>query len=659
MLEQFRTFAQNRVVRWLFILFLVVPFGLFGIDAYINRVSAPDAMATVGRATISQTEFEQAMRRQADIYRQQFRGQFDASLMENPELKRAVLDQLVSEKLIAIGADRSGIRIPDKALAERIASQPFFQENGQFSKQRYEEIAKSQGLTPPGLDERLRQDFRTEQFRSSIADTTIVPTTTVDTFIKLTEQSREVSAVNFTPDAYLAQVKITPEQVQAFYDANKAQFTTPERARVEYVELSVDALAAKAQVPAEEVKRLYEDGMSRNQWGKSEERRASHILVAVPADAKDDAKAAAKAKAQAIADRVRKAPKTFAEVAKKESADPGSAAQGGDLGFFGRGSMVKPFEDATFAAKKGEIVGPVASDFGFHVIQVTDIKPAQVRSLAEATPEIEAGLKKQVAAREFAERAEAFSNMVYEQSSSLKPAADTFKLTVQQSPWLTKGQPMSPVPALNNAKLLAEIFSDDAIKSKRNTSAVETAPNTLVAARVIEHKTAELQPLEAVKAGIERRLQRDEATKLAKQAGAEKLKELQAGKDAGVKWPAPLAVNRQKPGGLFPQVLDRVFRADAKKLPQVIGVETPQGYSLVQVTKVIEVDKVDEARRLGLGNQLKSAMAMAELESTLGSLREQVGVSVRKGAFDVRENTDSPSGQAPQQQQQQRPRGKF
>ena len=650
MLEHFRNFAQNRIVRWLFILFLVVPFGLFGIDAYLNRTSAGEAFATVGPARISSYEYEQAVRKQADIYRQQFRGQFDSSIMENPEVKRAVLDQLVSEKLLAIGSEQAGIRIPDKALAERIAAEPFFQENGQFSRQRYEELAKSQGLTPPGLDERLRQDFRTEQFRASIADTAFVPRATLDSFIRLAEQTREVSVVNFAPDAYLAKVKVTPEQVKAYYDARAAEFTVPERVRVEYVELSVDAMAARAAVPAEEVKRVYEDGMARNQWGKPEERRASHVLITVAPDAKDAERNAAKERAQAIADRVRKAPKTFADVARKESQDPGSAPQGGDLGFFGRGSMVKAFEDAAFAAKKGEIVGPVASDFGFHVIQVNDIKAAQVKSLAEATPEIEAGLKKSVAARQFAESAESFSNMVYEQSSSLQPAADSLKVPVQQSPWLTKGQAGSPVPALNNPKLLGEIFSNDAIKGKRNTSAVEVAPNTLVAARVIEHKPSEVRPFDTVKADIERRLARAEALNLAKAEGEAKLKELQAGKDAGVKWPAALAVNRRKTGGLFPPVLDRVFRADAKKLPAYLGVETPAGYSLVQVSKVIELDKIDEAQRTALGTQLRNAVAVQDLESTIGSLRERIGVTVRKGALDPKEtDTSSAPRQIPQQ----------
>ena len=636
MLEHFRQFAANRVIRWLFILFLVVPFGLFGIDAYINRVSSGEAFASVGSARITNQEFDQAIRRQADIYRQQFRGQFDQTLMDNPEVRRGVLDQLVGEKLVAIGADRAGLKIPDKALAERIGAEPFFQDNGKFSKERYAEIAKGQGLTPPGLDERMRQDYKVQQFRSSITDTAFVPKATLDGFIRMAQQQREVSVVSFAPDQYTAKVKITPDQVKAYYDKNRAEFTTPERARIEFVELSVDALAARAQVPAEEVKKVYEDGMARNQWGKSEERRASHILITVAPDAKDDVKAAAKAKAQAIAERVRRAPKTFAEVAKKESQDPGSAAQGGDLGFFPRGQMVKAFDEAAFSAKKGEIVGPVQSEFGWHVIQLTDIHPAQVKSLADATPEIEANLKKQMAQRQFAESAENFSNIVYEQSGSLKPAADAMKTVVTQGPWLTKGRP-APLPMLNNPKLLSEIFSDDSIKAKRNTTAVEVAPSVLVAAHVVESKPAELQPLDAVKADIEKKLVRQEAVRLAREEGEAKLKEIQAGKDAGVKWPAPLAVSRQKPGGLPPTVIDKAFRADPKKLPAVVGVDNgAMGYSLLQVSKVIEGDKVDDAQRNALGSQLRDAVAASDFESTLGSLRDRVGVTVRSGALDAK-----------------------
>ncbi|HEX4763548.1 MAG TPA: peptidylprolyl isomerase, partial [Usitatibacter sp.] len=195
----------------------------------------------------------------------------------------------------------------------------------------------------------------------------------------------------------------------------------------------------------------------------------------------------------------------------------------------------------------------------------------------------------------------------------------------------------APLPMLNNPKLLSEIFSDDSIKAKRNTTAVEVAPSVLVAAHVVESKPAELQPLDAVKADIEKKLVRQEAVRLAREEGEAKLKEIQAGKDAGVKWPAPLAVSRQKPGGLPPTVIDKAFRADPKKLPAVVGVDNgAMGYSLLQVSKVIEGDKVDDAQRNALGSQLRDAVAASDFESTLGSLRDRVGVTVRSGALDAK-----------------------
>jgi peptidyl-prolyl cis-trans isomerase D len=640
MLEQFRELANKRIVRFFFALFLIIPFGLFGIDFYFRSPVGGDTLASVGPYRIGQAEFDQALRNQAEIYRQQFRGQFDPSIMENREVRSAVLDRLVNEKLLLVGAQRAGIRLGDKQLADKIATEPFFQVDGRFNKDRYEQIARSQGLSIVGLDERLRQDFRNQQFRSAIADTAFVPRATLDSFIKLSGQSREVNQVNLIPDAYLAKVKVTPEQVKAFYDSHAADYTTPEQAKVEYVELSLDAAAARATAPPEDVKRVYEEEVKAGKHGAPEERKASHILISVPPNAKDAEKSAAEAKAKEIAGRVRKNPAIFADVAKKESQDPGSAVQGGDLGFFRRGLMVKPFEDAVFAAKKGDILGPVKSDFGYHVIRVTDIKPEKIRSLAEAAPEIEAGIKKANAQRNFNDSVEQFSNLVYEQSTSLKPTAEKLNLQVETSPWISKGA--APVPALMNPKLLAEIFSDSSIKAKRNTSAVEVAPNRFVAARVVEHKPAELRPLDGVKAEIERRLQREEAMKLARADGEAKLKELQAGKDAGLKWPVALAVNRQRPGGLFPTVLDKVFRVDAKKLPAYVGVDTPAGYALVQVSKVIEVDKVDDAQREALGGRLRQAVAEEELQSTLSSLRGRVGVTVKKGALDVsKDQTDT------------------
>ena len=633
MLEKFRELANKKIVKLLFALFLVIPFGLFGIDYYFRTPVGGDAIATVGRSRIGEVDFDQALRRQADLYRQQFRGNFDPSIMDNPEIRRAVLDRLINERVVAIGSERAGIRLSDRQLAERILSEPAFQVDGHFSRDRYDQIARSMNLTPAGLDERLRQDFREQQFRGSIVDTAFVPQATVESFIRLSEQTREVSLVNLAPDAYLAKVKVTPERVKAYYDAHAKEFTTPEEVKVDYVELSIDTLAAQATAAPDEVKRVYDEELKTGKWGQPEERRARHVLITVKPDAKDEEKKAALARAEEIAALLRKNPKSFPEVAKNDSQDPGSAVQGGDLGYFRRGAMVKPFEDAVFSAKKGEIVGPVKTDFGYHVIEVTDIKPAKVKSLAEATPEIEATIRKQAASRRMAESAEDFSNRVYEQPDSLQPAADAMKLPVQHSGWIQKGIPANP-PYLSNPKLEAEIFSDNSIKSKRNTSAVEVSPNVLVSAHVVDHKPAQLKPLETVKADIERSLQRDAALKLAAADGEAKLKALKAGQDAGLKWPEPLAVNRQKPGGLYPTVLEGAFRVDPRKLPAYLGVETPLGYSLVKVSKVSEPEKIDDAKRKALGDQLRQAIAAGELNAAIGSLRDRIGVRVARDAIE-------------------------
>jgi peptidyl-prolyl cis-trans isomerase D len=630
MLDKIRTFAHLKVVQFFLAVFLIIPFGLFGVDYYFKAPLGGDTVATVGKLRVSQGDFDQALRQQQEMLQAQFGRNFDASLMENPELRKSILDRVINERLVAVGAERSGVRIDDKQLAERIASEPAFQEDGKFSKQRYDAIARSQGFTAVGLDERLREDMRLARYRDAIVQSAIVPRSTLDGFIRLSEQSREVSVINVAPEAFLANVKPTEEQLKAAYSASAKDFAVPEQVRVEYVELSLDALAAQAPADPEEVKKFYESTKSR--FVQREERRASHILLTVKADAADAERKAVEAKAQALAAEVKKKPASFAEVAKKESQDPGSAIQGGDLGFFARGAMVKPFEDAAFGAKKDEIVGPVLSDFGYHIIRVTDVKPEKGKSLAEATPEIEAELKKGAAARRFVEAAEGLTNIVYEQSTSLKPAADQYKLAVKQSGWFSKvgGAP----PVLANPKLIAEIFSDNTIKAKRNTAAIEVAPSVLVSARLLEHKPAEQRPYETVRAVVEQRLKRDEAMKLAAADGEAKLKAASEGKEDGLKWPAPLAVSRQKPGGLPQPVLDKVFRADAKKVPVVLGVATPSGYALVKVSKVIDIEAIDEEKRKALAERLKQTVAMSELESTLASLRGRIGVEVRKDALD-------------------------
>ncbi len=604
---------------------LIIPFALFGVD-YYQRGASGDYVAMVGDYRITPQEFDQAMRERQDQLRQTFGRNFDPAVLDNPEVKKAILEDLINRyALVERGLD-ARLAVPDSQLASLIQQVEAFQKDGKFSRERYEAALRGQGMTPVVFEQRLRQQMVLQQVESALGSANFVPNASVDRMIAVGEQQREVDQAAFVPDQYLSQAKVDAAAVKAYYEANKAEFEVPEQVRLEYLVLSPDVLAREQQVAPEEVRRHYEEHAK--EFGQPEERRASHILITVPKGAPEAERKAAQARAEDLAKQARQAPAKFADLARQSSQDPGSAANGGDLGFFPRGAMVKGFEDAAFSMKQDEIRGPVESEFGFHIIRLTGIKPGRTVSLEEATPKIEQDLKKQKAGKKFAEVAETFSNLVFEQGDSLKPAADQFKLQPQQTQWIRRkgAEPAFPV----TDKMLAAVFSDEVLKNKRNTEAIEAAPNTLVSARVLEYKPAAMRSLEEAGAEIERKLQRRQAAELAVRAGKEALARLQQGENAGVTWNVPLLLSRQRPTGLADYAVQPVFRAPASKLPAYVGVENPRGgYLLVRINKVVEAAAPTDAQRRQYGEQLRQMLAQEQLAAYVASVREKEGVSLR------------------------------
>jgi peptidyl-prolyl cis-trans isomerase D len=352
----------------------------------------------------------------------------------------------------------------------------------------------------------------------------------------------------------------------------------------------------------------YEKNKAR--YGTEEQRRASHILITT--EGRD--KAAAKKEADALLVRVQANPKDFAKLAREYSKDPGSAAQGGDLGFFGKGMMTKPFEDAAGQLKPGETSGVIESDFGYHIIRLTEIKPAEVRSFDEVRPEIEKELKTQQAQKRFAEAAEQFTNLVYEQSDSLKPAADRLGLKPRSADRVTRsGLPAAPnQPQILNARVVEALFADDSIKGKRNTQAIEVAPNTLVAARVVEYRPAAVRPFDELKAAIRQRLERQQAANLAREAGQARLTELRANpSDTG--FSPVLAISRRASQGVPPTVLNEVLRAPADKLPAYVGADIEgAGFLIAHVLASKPGDSLDAAQREAQSRALGQQVALSD-----------------------------------------------
>jgi peptidyl-prolyl cis-trans isomerase D len=387
------------------------------------------------------------------------------------------------------------------------------------------------------------------------------------------------------------------------------------------------------QIDQAEAKKHYDE--NQRQFGVPESRQASHILIAVDKSAGPDARAKAKAQAEQIAAEARKNPASFAELAKKHSQDPGSAANGGDLGTFTRGSMTKAFDDAVFSMKVGEISAPVETEYGYHIIRVTGVTPGQMKSFEQVRPDVEKELKKQRAGRRLAELAEQFNNIVFEQSDSLKPAADLIKATPQQSGWITRSG--AEDARLNNPKFLQAVFSEDVLVSKRNTEAIEIAPGTIVAARVIEHRPSAVQPFDEVKAAIEKKVVQQRANELAAKEGRAQLDQLKAGKDAQLAWSAPQLVSRTDPKGFTEPTLRQVFKLDAATLPAYTGVEAPGGgYMLLKVTRVVEPSKIDTAQQKQLGEALAQLIGEEQFNAYIASLKSKAKVSLNKERFEKR-----------------------
>ena len=617
---------RKKVMIGIFVL-IVPPFAFFGIDSYFQRGSGGDFVAIVDGYKISQNEFIQALRERQDMLQRAAGGRVDPALLDSAELRFSVIDNLVQQRLLLGRAGRLGLVVTDRQVQDLVGSVDAFKEDGKFSYARYEELLRAQSMTPVMFEQRVRQDLTTDHVIQPYTASAFVSRAEAAHLLRISEQQREVSHFTLAPDRFVAQVKLDPDAARKYYDSHQDEFRVPEQVRVEFVALSADNLLAQMQPSAAEVRKAYDENSKR--FEVKEARQASHILISADAAGGADARKKAKARANELYAQLKKNPKEFADLAKKNSQDPGSAAKGGDLGFFERGSMVKAFDDVVFSMKAGEISPPVETEFGYHIIRLDTIRGGKGKTFEEARPEIEAELKKQMAGRKFGELAEAFSNTLFEQSESLKPAADLIKATPQKSGWISRAGADNAL--LGNPRLLQAVFSDDVLKNKRNSEAVEVAPGVLVGARVAEHKPATVQPFDQISGALVKKLTLQQAGQLAAQEGRERMAALKEGKNVDVTWSAPVLVSRNDPKGITGETLRQAFKTDVSgKLPAYSGVESAGGYTLVRVSKVEETATEAKDKQNSIAQTMRQVAGQTELAAYLASLRQKSEVQIRK-----------------------------
>ncbi len=625
---------NNRRLMLLLLLVLVFPsFVFFGVESYSRFMDSSHDAAKVNGRTISVQEVDNAVRQQSEQMREAMGANYDARAFEGPAARQSALDQLILQRVVSNEVDKKHLTVSNGQVLDAIMAMPAIAQlprdkDGRIDENAYKQLLAAQGMTPEQFDARLRFELTTRQLGMAVVASAFLPNSLIDRLIAVRDQQREVQPLLFKPASYTAKVNPDAAALKAYYDSHQSAYTQPEHAKVEYLVLSGDDLAAAQTVTPEALKSYYESNLAR--FRTEEQRRASHILIAVAKDAPAAERQAAKDKATRLLAEVRQHPDTFAEVARKNSQDPGSAQKGGDLGFMGHGALVKPFEDAMFSLKEGQISDLVETDYGYHIIKVTGIQPAETKPLDAVRPQLEAELRKQLASKAYAEQADAFGNMVYEQSESLKPAADKFKLTIQTADNVSR----TPNPALgaksplNNEKLLKALFSDDAIKNKRNTEAVQVGPTSLVSARIAEYSPATVRKFEDVQAQVREAYIAQQAAELARKDGEARLDALKKA-DSADGFAAATTVTRFKADGMPPKAVEAIMRADASKLPAVVGVDLgADGYAVYRIAKVSQAAQADPAQRKAEAQQLAQLAGRTDLEAYYDSLKARAKVKV-------------------------------
>ncbi len=619
-------FVRQHTKIMMFVLFLLVipSFVLFGIDGYRNSNDKGAVVARVSGEEIGQGEWDAAHKSESDRLRNSV-PDIDVKLLDSPAARYATLERLVRERVLRKASVEFRLVTSDARLARDLQENPTIASlrlpDGKLDMDRYRQLAASQGMTPEGFEARVRQDLSLRQVEAGVVNTGFSAKKIADVSLNAFFEKREVQVATFATADYASKVNPTESELKAFYDANSAMFQAPEQASIEYITLDLESIKKNISLNESDLKAYYDQNIAR--FSGAEERRASHILINAAKDAPLAEREAAKARAVDLLALAKKSPESFGELAKKNSQDTGSASNGGDLDFFVRGAMVKPFEDAAFSLNKGDISDVVESDFGYHIIKLTDVKAPKQRTFEEMRPSMEADLKSQQAQSKFAEMAEAFANGVYEQSDSLKPIAEKLKLEVKVATGVTRTPATGSAGVLANAKFLAALFASDAIEKKHNTEAVETASNQLTAGRVTEYSAAKTQPFSAVQASVRERLIASNAAALAQKDGKAKLA---VWKDApgSSSMPAPKVISRDQAQNVELPILIAALRADTASLPTFMGVDLgTRGFAVVRVNKVVPNEGKPEALLAQDRSQYSQWWSAAESQAYYEFLKNQ------------------------------------
>ncbi len=623
---------REKITGWvagIILALLAVVFAVWGIDF---SFTPPTVAATVNGDEVPVEPVRRAYQEQLSRFQQSFTQDVPEEIQQ--ELRRGVIEQFVRRSLLQQRVDDAGYRVGDDALAAHIRTIPAFQVGGQFNRDAYRAALAGAGYAPNAFEADQRRLLEIQQLQDGIAGSAFVTDAELERRVALRDEERDVEWLSLSTERFLDQAEVTEAEVYARYESTPERWMTPEKVDIAYLDLQLDDLADDVQLSDEDIVAFYEAEKAREpqRFSAPERRKASHILVRVDEDTDE---AAARARAEALKARI-EAGEDFAAVAEEASDDPGSARQGGDLGWVERGMMVPAFDEALFAiTETGQVSDPVRSEFGFHLIRVDEIEEGHTQTLDEVRDQLAAELSRRRAEDRFFQMAEDMARLTFENPGTLDPAAEALGLEIRTAEGVTRGGGGTGIasrPAVQDA-----IWSETVLESRENSELIEVDDGRAVVVRVREYYPSEKRPLEEVAETIETQLRREKAQEAAAGQAAEAQAALASGaaldqvaEDAGADFVSGVSVKRDD-ASVPPPVVRAAFQAARPDAGATVATaEGANGIFVVRVTAARpgQLDALSETDKQQLRQELAQAQAAEELNAYLEHLRRQADVSI-------------------------------
>ncbi len=610
---------------WVIVILISIPFALWGINSYITPDANP-SIANVGDYKVSVQEFQNAVQSES----KEFKGQIDDAL-----IKQIVLEKIINNRALINFLNSSGLSISKAQIDTYIRNDVNFQVDGKFSEDLYNRYLPS-AYSKSNYRASIARQLLLEQFSNGISRSSFVADNEVKRVIQLIKQKRDISYSIIKADTFSDKVTVSDDEIKNYYQNFQDQFKNPEKIKLAYIELSRQNLAKDISVSDEEINKYYQDNLSL--YTQPERRRASHILFSVPSDASTEIKEKTKLEAQSVLDKI-KSGADFSEMAKQYSKDPGSADNGGDLGFFAKGEMVPAFEESAFSLQPEDISDVVESSFGYHIIKLTKIEGGQSKPLDEVKDEIIKAIQFDNAESNYVNKTESMQTIAYEQPDSLEPVATELNVAIKESPLITKA---GGEGIFSNPKLLNAAFGDTVHEEGNNSDLIELGNDHVVVIRLVEKIPANIKPLAEVTPSIKSRLLKEMSSSKAQEKAKEYVKQLSDGisfeqlsQDNSLVVVNTNAVDRQSrevPNG----ILRKAFTMPREQ--KFSSTKMPNGdIAIIEIKSITAGDSTDKALFDNIKNALLKNKANIETSLSILQIRSDTKIVVNKKLLNQQE----------------------